>query len=98
MIDVEYIIVRRKINEELEFVPKRIQTFVPASGKVTRNKIYKMFNEFLDNCFDQAGNYKTDSSYTSYNTSACKYCPYASEDNLCPKKERIKFKDEAGAD
>lgn len=98
MIDVEYIIVRRKINEELEFVPKRIQTFVPASGKVTRNKIYKMFNEFLDNCFDQAGNYKTDSSYPAYNTSACKYCPYASEDNLCPKKERIKLKDEAGAD
>lgn len=95
MIDVEYIIVRRKINEELEFVPKRIQTFAPASGKVTCNKIFKMFNEFLDSCFDETGNYKQDASYPAYVSSACNYCPYQKEDAMCPKKERIKVKDEA---
>ncbi len=98
MIDVEYIIVRRKINEELEFVPKRIQTFIPASGKVTRNKIKKMFEEFLDNCFTEEGEYKMESSYPALVSSACNYCPYLKEDALCPKKERIKVKDEAGTD
>ena len=43
-IDIEYVIVRRKINHDLEFVPKRIQTFVPANGKVSRNKIFKLFD------------------------------------------------------
>lgn len=90
-IDVEYIIVRRKINEELEFVPKRIQTFIPANGKVTRNKILKMFNDFLDSCFDQEGNYNVEREYPAYASSACNYCPYLKEDALCPKKERIKL-------
>ena len=96
MIDVEYVIVRRKINEELEFVPKRIQTFIPASGKVTRNKILKMFNTFIDNCFTEVGDYNNEAAYPAYATSACNYCPYQKEDAICPKKERIKLKDEAG--
>jgi RecB family exonuclease len=96
-IDIEYIIVRRKINEELEFVPKRIQTFVPANGKVTRNKILKMFNNFLDSCFTESGEYNQQGTYPAHTTSACNYCPYLKEDALCPKKERIKLKDEAGS-
>lgn len=88
-IDIEYVIVRRKINEELEFVPKRIQTFVPANGKVTRGKILKMFNEFLDNCFTPEGQYNQEGSYPAYQSSACNYCVYAKEGALCPKKERI---------
>ena len=94
-IDIEYVIVRRKINEELEFVPKRIQTFIPANGKVTRNKILKMFDEFLDSCFTEDGNYNMERGYPAYATSACNYCPYLKEDALCPRKERIKL-NEAG--
>ncbi len=89
-IDVEYIIVRRKINEDLEFVPKRIQTFSPASGKPTRNKVGKMLTEFVDHCFTQTGEYKVDNEYKAIQSSACNYCPYKSDETLCPKKERIK--------
>lgn len=89
-IDIEYVIVRRKINEELEFVPKRIQTFVPANGKVSRNKIFKMFNEFLDNCFTEKGEYNHEGEYPAYASSACNYCPYLKEEALCPKKLRMK--------
>ena len=95
-IDIEYIIVRRKINEDLEFVPKRIQTFVPANGKVTRNKIFKMFESFLNHCFTESGEYNLQSEYPAIASSACNYCPYQKEDALCAKKERIKLKDEAG--
>ena len=97
MIDVEYIIVRRKINEDLEFIPKRIQTFIPASGRITRNKTLKTFNLFLDNCFTESGEYNQQGAYPAHVTSACSYCPYLKEDALCPKKERIKLKDEAGS-
>lgn len=89
-IDVEYIIVRRKINEQAEFVPKRIQTFAPASGKPTRNKIGKLFIDFVQNCFTEDGNYNHEGSFPAIATTACKYCPYSSEEVLCPKKERLK--------
>lgn len=89
-IDVEYIIVRRKINEQAEFVPKRIQTFIPASGKPTRNKIGKLFIEFVQNCFNEDGTYNPNGEFPAMATSACKYCPYSSEEILCPKKQRIK--------
>lgn len=89
-IDIEYIIVRRKINVDYEFVPKRIQTFIPANGKVSRNKILKLFNAFLDSCFTEDGNYKAEGTYPAVLSSGCKYCVYATEEALCPKKERIK--------
>jgi hypothetical protein len=88
-IDVEYLIVRRRINENAEFVPKRVQTFIPASGKVTRNKIGKMFQEFLDNCFTDEGEYNQNGTFPAIETSVCKYCPYFNSE-LCNKKDRIK--------
>lgn len=89
-IDVEYIIVRRKINEQAEFVPKRIQTFIPASGKPTRNKIGKLFIDFVQNCFTEEGDYNHNGAFPAVSSTSCKYCPYSSEEVLCPKKERIK--------
>ena len=38
-IDVEYFIVKRKLYENLDFPQKRIQKFVPASGKPSINKV-----------------------------------------------------------
>lgn len=90
MIDVEYIIVRRKIAEESEFPMKRIQTFEPASGKPTRNKVGKLFMEFVQNCFTEEGVYNHNGNFPAITSSACNYCPYKSEEALCPKKERLK--------
>ena len=87
-IDVEYIILRRKINEQAEFKPKRVQIFVPASGKPTRNKIGKLFMEFVQNCFSETGEYKADSIYPAIKSSSCNYCPHKLNETLCPKKER----------
>lgn len=90
MIDVEYIIVRRKIAENSEFPMKRIQTFVPASGKPTRNKVGRMLMEFVNNCFTNTGDYNVDGNFPAVSSSACNYCPYKNEEALCPKKDRIK--------
>ena len=89
MVDVEYLIVRRRINEDAEFVPKRVQTFIPASGKVTRNKVAKMLQDFLDNCFTQEGEYNDKGSYPAIETSVCKFCPH-NKSGLCNKKDRMK--------
>jgi Zn/Cd-binding protein ZinT len=90
MIDVEYLIVRRKINENAEFVPKRVQTFIPASGKVTRNKVSKMLGEFIENCFTPEGDYNENGHFPAYESSFCKFCPYVNDEGLCSKKNRIK--------
>lgn len=90
MIDVEYIIVRRKIAEDSDFPMKRIQTFVPASGKPTRNKVKGMLMEFVQNCFTDDGAYNVAGNFPAISSSACNYCPYKNEEALCPKKNRIK--------
>jgi len=87
-VDVEYIIVRRKINEDLEFKPKRIQTFSPSSGKPTRNKVIKHLNEFVDNCFTTQGEYNPNGHYPAYKQKLCNYCPY-DKTTHCTKKERV---------
>lgn len=89
-IDIEYVIVRRKINETGDFPLKRIQLFQPASGKPTRNKVGKLFMEFVQNCFTEEGAHKLDSHYPALASTSCKYCPYNTEEVICPKKERLK--------
>ena len=88
-IQVEYIIVRRKINTDLEFAPKRIQTFTPASGKPTRNKVTKLFTSFIDEGFTSDGSYNVEGTFPAYKGKACNYCPYKDNFAACPKQSRI---------
>ena len=92
LIDVEYVILRRKINEDSDFPMKRIQLFSPANGKPSRNKVGVQLQEFIDNCFDEVGDYNTERKYEARTTSACRYCKYAKDESICPKKERVKIK------
>ena len=89
-IDVEFLIVRRKINEDAEFVPKRIQSFKPAAGSVTVKKVNKAFEEFVKTAFKDDGEYNVDNQYPAYENSNCKWCEYYKNDELCPVKNRIK--------
>ena len=82
-INVEYFILRRKINEDLEFVPKRVQEWRPASGKVKRGKAVKLLNDFVDNAFKDGG-YNLEGDFTpTPSKSACMFCPYKEEKSLC---------------
>ena len=82
-INVEYFILRRKINEDLEFVPKRVQEWRPASGKVKRGKAVKLLNDFVDNAFKDGG-YNLEGDFTpTPSKSACMFCPYKEEKELC---------------
>ena len=93
MIDIEYFIVRRKLPENTQFPVKRIQSFVPASGKPTRNKLKRSLNEFVDNAFTSDGQYNTNGSFAAIagkNNKNCKYCEFKDQPDLCAKQEMIK--------
>jgi len=82
-INVEYFILRRKINEDLDFIPRRVQEWRPASGKVKRGKAVKLLNKFVDNAFKD-GDYNLEGNFTpTPSKSACMFCPYKEEKSLC---------------
>jgi hypothetical protein len=88
---MKYLVIYNKHSfDKIIQVHKRIQTFVPASGKPTRNKIGKMFTEFVSNCFTPEGEYNKEGNYPALKTKSCKYCPYLENYELCPKDKRIK--------
>ena len=55
-IDVEYFIVKRKLYENTDFPQKRIQTFIPANGKPSINKVIRRLEAFMKECYDKDGN------------------------------------------
>lgn len=54
-IEVEYFIVKRKLYENTEFPQKRIQTFIPANGKPSINKVFRRLESFMTECYDENG-------------------------------------------
>ena len=50
-IDVEYFIVKRKLYEGLDFPQRRVQTFSPANGKPSINKVMTSLMSFVDESF-----------------------------------------------
>lgn len=83
-IDVQFFIVRRKINEDLEFVPKRIQEFIPAHGTKKVKDAYEDIQNFVLEAFTPQGEYQ-EKVYPK-NVDKCKYCPYIDKPDLCDKK------------
>jgi len=75
-IEVEYFIVKRKLWETADFPQKRVQKFVPASGKPSMNKVINGLNLFLDVAFDDEGNHNTDKIFALPSKKACKWCEF----------------------
>lgn len=92
-IDVKYFIVRRKIPEESMFPIKRVSEFSPASGKPSVNKVMTDVNSFVNIAFNADGSYNTEHNYLAIGGKGlknCRWCPYANNETLCPKSNRIK--------
>lgn len=83
-IKVQYFIVRRKINEEAEYVAKRIQEFVPAHGAKKVEQAYNDLTAFISDGFNADGSYQ-EKTYPK-NPVNCKFCPYIDKPDLCNKK------------
>lgn len=86
-IDVEFIILKRKLQEDSPYPQKRITKFIPASGKPTINKVMMKFDAFVETCFDEQGNYNLEQFYPKIATqSNCKWCDFKNNKELCDKK------------
>ena len=55
-IDIEYLILKRKLYENLQYPQKRLQVFSPASGKPSINRVITRLQEFMEECYDEDGN------------------------------------------
>jgi hypothetical protein len=84
-INVEYLILKRKVPIEPEFASmgKRIQSFIPSSGKLKRNYVTKKLTEFIDECFDSDGKYVEKDYLKNASKSNCMFCPFKENKFLC---------------
>ena len=85
IIDVEFIILKRKVAEVEDFTIPRISKHVPASGKPSINKAWKGFSEFVDSVFDSEGKYRTDIEYPKKPSKLCGWCEFFDR-GLCDGK------------
>ena len=75
-IDVEYFIVKRKLYEKVDFPQRRVQTFQPASGKPSINKLMNNLNQFLDESFIN-GEYNVEHTYINQPSKKnCRFCEF----------------------
>lgn len=76
MIEVEFIILKRKVSQNADFNIPRISRHVPASGKPSMNKAWRGFNEFVDSVFDLEGKYRIDVEYPKRPSKLCPWCEF----------------------
>ena len=75
-IDVEYFIVKRKLYEKVDFPQRRVQTFTPANGKPSINKVVNNVNRFVEDCFiDDKHNPKTN-YMKNPSPKNCRFCEF----------------------
>lgn len=76
MIDVEFIILKRKVSDNTEYHIPRISRHIPANGKPSINKAWSEFNTFVDNVFNIDGTYRTDVEYMKKPSKLCGWCEF----------------------
>ena len=82
-IEIEFLILKRKLYENLDFAQKRIQSFKPAAGKIKLSRANRAINEFVNECFTTTGEYKERSFDKRPSKWNCSFCVYRDDDELC---------------
>jgi len=82
-IEIEFFIVRRKVYVDGDYPQKRVQQFIPASGKVKLNKATANLNEFISKAFNLDGSYKDTIFGANPSKWNCTFCPYKENTELC---------------
>ena len=76
-IEVEFFIVKRKLWKHTDYPQKRVQKFVPASGKPSINQVVKRLDEFMKECFTTDGEYNTEHIYSKEASKKnCRFCDF----------------------
>ena len=85
-IDIEYLILKRKLYENIQYPQKRLQVFSPASGKPSLNKVMSRLDEFIDDCFDDKGELIQKEYFKNASAKNCRYCEFKDRPDLCSRK------------
>jgi len=85
-IDIEYLILKRKLYENIQYPQKRLQVFSPASGKPSLNKVMSRLDEFIDDCFDDKGELIQKEYFKNASDKNCRYCEFKDRPDLCSRK------------
>jgi hypothetical protein len=67
---------KRKVEVRADIPIHRISKHIPANGKVSVNKAWKGFTEFVESVFDKDGNYRTDIEFPKNATKLCEWCEF----------------------
>lgn len=76
-IKVMYLIVKRKLYEDLDWPQKRLQEYSPANGSITQNKIDQEIKDFVNEAFDENGNYVKRDLEIKPEKYKCAFCEYS---------------------
>jgi hypothetical protein len=82
-IDIEYFILKRKINVESEYPDRRIQTHKPTSGKIKINQATSKLNTFIELAFSKDGTYNKHKQEVKPSEWNCRYCVFKDRKDLC---------------
>ena len=75
-IDVEYFIVKRKLYDKVDWPQRRVQTFIPANGTPSINKVTNNIQSFIDECFID-GKYNKEHIYRKEASKKnCRFCEF----------------------
>ena len=86
-ISVEFIVLKRKVWDNADFVIPRTQTVLPSSGKTKMKQAENDFQQFLNECFTNDGGFIFDKEYPmNISKESCTWCPF--NGNLCNKGEK----------
>lgn len=78
-IDVEFLILKRKLYPNSKYRQSRIQVFKPEADQKEVTRVVDHFHQFLTECFHPDGSYNEDIKYPKIpgkNKANCKYCPH----------------------
>ena len=75
-IDVMFLILKRKIAKNSDFLITRLQKFEPANGVPSINKVMTKFEEFRKGVFDDKGKYLLERTYAAKPGKVCKFCEF----------------------
>lgn len=82
-INIQFFICKREVPEFSEWTVKRVQIFEPASGKVKMGKAVRAVNEFVENVFDENGEYIKKEYTKNASEWNCRFCNYSTQPTLC---------------
>lgn len=88
----KFIILKRKIKENPDFIVKRLSNFEPSHGTTSMKKANESWDGFLNECYAIGGVPKIDNIKATPSESNCKYCHFKENGVICPESWYLRKK------